>query len=214
MKRGDITSCFYVLGCSQRSGWSKMPAQREAWCSGGRSSCWNVSVATTFSTPYILVLLHRANTQATCSYVMMLCGSLFASSLAFPLRRSFVLIRKGNWYRRRSRSRRVEDAHVQLFGHFVVASQLRYSRQSRTPLGIPTCISQLARQHEKCTHISCVAICRKWYVRILYSIIIVLLFSCYVIIEKKVDKIIHIYIYIYIYIYMCLLHSWDYRKNF
>jgi len=38
------------------------------------------------------------------------------------LRRSFVLARKRDWYRRWSRS--PKDAHVQLFGHFVAVSQL------------------------------------------------------------------------------------------
>lgn len=48
------------------------------------SSCWNVNVATTFSTPYILALLHHANTRATCSYVMMLRSPLLPFLFCLP----------------------------------------------------------------------------------------------------------------------------------
>jgi len=116
MRSRDITSCFYVLGCSQRSSWSKMPAQREAWCND------DVPRAETWVSRHVLDSV-RFSAATSCQHASdmfvrddVTCGSLLAFSLAFPSRWPFVLARKGNWYRRWSRCRRVEDAHVQLFG--------------------------------------------------------------------------------------------------
>lgn len=104
------------------------------------------------------------------------CDSL-ASSLTIPPSSALCARTQRHWYCRWSRSRRVEDAHVQLFGHFVAALQLRYSRQSRTPLGIPTCISWPDESTKSA--LSCLSrserllFTHRWHVRILYSRIIV-----------------------------------------
>lgn len=81
---------------------------------------------------------------------------LFAS-LIEPSLALCMFARKSDWYRRWSRSRWIEDAHMQLFGHFVILSLLRYSRSCSiavaawnpdfcNTLSLPKCALSRARE--------------------------------------------------------------------
>jgi len=93
---GHLTSCFrpapaasFVAVARNEAVYLKCPCNERQMYRRRCSSRWNVSVSTTFSTPCILALLHRANMRATCSYVMTLCGCPSSLHLARP-RRAFV----------------------------------------------------------------------------------------------------------------------------